>query len=426
MESFPVTRIRIYLNEQDHWHGRPLSLALLDYLRKHDALGATVFRGTAGFGVHLKIHTVSIELLSMNLPLVLEWIDRPERVEHLLPGIRAMVPSGLITQESITGIKAALELQPVSTERTVGQVMTPQPLTVQPQTPLRELVTLLISRGYRALPVVDREGRIVGIVTRGDLIERGGLRLRVELLPVLEPEALEQELHRLEGESPLVAADLMTGEVVTVRPETNLAAAAHLMAQQRLNPLPVVDAAGHVVGIISRADLLRTVIEPAYRPRPGLEPSPAVAGARTVGEVMSRQVPAVDAEAGLGTVLEAMVAIRLNRVVVVDGNRRPIGVITDAELLRRVELTERPSLVQVLMRKLPFGHLGMGQSKLGELRAVDLLLPRGETVREETGIGEAIRLMLEREYKILPVVEGTGRLVGLVDRADLLRAIVAE
>jgi PII-like signaling protein len=81
METSQVRRVRIYLNEQDHWHGRPLSLAILDTLRKHDASGATVLRGIAGFGVHHKIRTVSIELLSTNLPLVVEWIDRPELVE---------------------------------------------------------------------------------------------------------------------------------------------------------------------------------------------------------------------------------------------------------------------------------------------------------------------------------------------------------
>ncbi len=422
METPQVRRVRIYLNEQDHWHGRPLSQAILDELRKHEALGATIFRGIAGFGVHHTIHTVSIELLSTNLPLVIEWIDRPERVEQLLPTIRTMVPEGLITVEPVGLVKASVPIPHcVSEKRSVGQVMTPAPLTIQPETSLRELTTLLITRGYRALPVVNREGRLVGLVTRGDLIERGGLRLRVELLPALDGAAVERELRRLELESPMTAADLMTRDVVTVRPETSLAAAGRLMAEQRLNPLPVVDAGGRVVGIISRVDVLRTVTEPGLGI--GLvEPvGPVETGAGTVGAVMSRQVPAVGADAGLGDVLAALASSRQNRVVVVDGERRPIGVITDAELLRRVEPAAQPGLAQVLMRKL--GHREVVPNGA---RAVDLMLPRGETVRAETPVGEAIRLMLERAYKILPVVDAEGRLVGLVDRADLLRAIVGE
>jgi CBS domain-containing protein len=422
METSQVRRVRIYLNEQDHWHGRPLSLAILDTLRKHDASGATVFRGIAGFGVHHKIRTVSIELLSTNLPLVVEWIDRPELVEQLLPTIRAMVPEGLITVESIDLAKAAAPVpHRVSEEQTVGQVMTPDPVTVQPESPLRELVELLIVRGYRALPVVNRDGQLVGLVTRGDLIERGGLRLGVELLPALSADAVEQELRRLEAESRMTAADLMTRNVVTVRPKTNLAAAGRLMEEQHLNPLPVLDAGGRVVGIISRVDVLRTVAAPDLAAIAMAAEVPVQTGAGTVGAVMSRQVPAVGAEAGLGEVLAAMVSSRLNRVVVVDGERRPIGVITDTELLRRVEPEAQPGLVQVLMRKL--GHREVTPDGA---RAVDLMLPRGEWVRAETPIGDAIRLMLERQYKILPVVDQDGKLVGLVDRADLLRAIVAE
>ncbi len=425
METPQVRRVRIYLNEQDHWHGRSLSLAILDELRKHDAAGATVFRGIAGFGAHHKIRTISIEALSTNLPLVIECIDRPERVAQLLPLIRTMVPEGLITDEAIGLAKApALAPHRVSEEQTVGQVMTPNPVTVQPETPLRELVELLITRDYRALPVVNREGRLVGLVTRGDLIERGGLRLGVELLPALDGAAVERELRHLEMESPLTAADLMTRDVVTVRPETNLAAAGRLMESQRLNPLPVVDAGGRVVGIISRVDVLRTVAAPGLSTERLESTEPVATGAEqagTVGAVMSRQVPAVGPVAGLGEILAAMVSGRLNRVVVVDGERRPIGVITDTELLRRVEPEAHPGLVQVLMRKL--GHREVPPDGA---RAVDLMLPRGETVRAETPVGEAIRLMLEREYKLLPVVDDAGKLVGLVDRAALLRAIVAE
>lgn len=335
-----------------------------------------------------------------------------------------MVPEGLITVELIGLVKASAPApRRVSEEQTVGQAMTPDPLTVQPETSLRELTALLVTRGYRALPVVTREGRLAGLVTRGDLIERGRLRLRVELLPALDGVALEQDFRRLEEESQMTAADLMTRDVVTVRPETNLAAAARLMAEERLNPLPVVAADGRMVGIISRVDVLWTVAEPGLGGMVA-EPGRSVeTGTGTVGAVMSQQVPAVGVDTGLGEVLAAMVSSRRNRVVVVDGGRRPIGVITDTELLRRVEPVAQPGLAQVLMRKLPFGHREVAPDGA---RSVDLMLPRGEAVRAETPVGDAIRLMLEREYEILPMVDAEGRLAGLVDRADLLRAIVVE
>ena len=90
-------RVRFYLSETDRWHGQPLYLAILDRLRADGCAGATVFRGIAGFGVHARIHTISIEVLSADLPLVLEWIDSAEQVERVLPAITSMVGQGMIT-----------------------------------------------------------------------------------------------------------------------------------------------------------------------------------------------------------------------------------------------------------------------------------------------------------------------------------------
>src|SRR5205823_1416390 len=79
-------RVRIYFDEDDTWRGQPLGAALLDRLRRAGCSGATIFRGVAGFGAHEEeVHSVSIEVLSAELPLVLEWVDHPQRVEHLLP-----------------------------------------------------------------------------------------------------------------------------------------------------------------------------------------------------------------------------------------------------------------------------------------------------------------------------------------------------
>ncbi|MSQ15807.1 MAG: DUF190 domain-containing protein, partial [Dehalococcoidia bacterium] len=83
----PGTRVRVYFGERDHYQGKPLWSALLEYLRKEGAAGATVMRGVAGFGAHSRIHTASLVELSADLPLILEWVDSSERVESLLPGL---------------------------------------------------------------------------------------------------------------------------------------------------------------------------------------------------------------------------------------------------------------------------------------------------------------------------------------------------
>src|SRR5919198_1969609 len=78
-------RVRIYTGEASQWRGKPLFLAVLEFLRAEGAVGATVTRGVAGFGANSRIHTATILRLSEDLPIVIDWIDTPERVERLLP-----------------------------------------------------------------------------------------------------------------------------------------------------------------------------------------------------------------------------------------------------------------------------------------------------------------------------------------------------
>ncbi|HEU0165546.1 MAG TPA: DUF190 domain-containing protein [Thermomicrobiales bacterium] len=100
-----AVRIRIYFGERDHQGMRSLWSAMLEFLRKEGAPGATVIRGIAGFGAHSKVHTASIVDLSDDLPLVLEWIDTEEQVQRLLPHIEAMLDGGLITSDPVTIIR---------------------------------------------------------------------------------------------------------------------------------------------------------------------------------------------------------------------------------------------------------------------------------------------------------------------------------
>ena len=99
--SGSAIRIRIYIGEDHRHHGRALYLALLEHLRGHGAMGATVTRGIAGFGAHSRIHTASVLSLSVDLPLVVEWVDTPEQVARLLPELQSMIGGGMITSEEV-------------------------------------------------------------------------------------------------------------------------------------------------------------------------------------------------------------------------------------------------------------------------------------------------------------------------------------
>ena len=99
--------VRIFLGEDDRWHGQLLHVALLERFRKEGLAGATVFRGIAGFGAHSIVHSTHILRLSEDLPIVVELVDTPEHIERMLPLVDEMVKEGLVTVEKVRVIKYA-------------------------------------------------------------------------------------------------------------------------------------------------------------------------------------------------------------------------------------------------------------------------------------------------------------------------------
>lgn len=93
--------VRIYIGEQDQWHGRPLYQAIVEFLREKRIAGATVLRGIEGFGAHAHLHTTRLLRLSEDLPILIEIVDREDRLRAILPELDAMVGGGLVTLERV-------------------------------------------------------------------------------------------------------------------------------------------------------------------------------------------------------------------------------------------------------------------------------------------------------------------------------------
>jgi PII-like signaling protein len=93
--------LRIFIGESDKHQGRPLYEVIVEEARRRGLAGATVLRGTLGFGAHSRIHTAKILRLSEDLPMVIEIVDKPERIAELLPDLDNMISEGLITLEKV-------------------------------------------------------------------------------------------------------------------------------------------------------------------------------------------------------------------------------------------------------------------------------------------------------------------------------------
>jgi PII-like signaling protein len=93
------TLMRIHLGERDQFEGKPLYKAIVELLRARHYAGATVLRAIMGYGASSKLHTDRVELLSLDLPIVIECVDTEERIEAILPELDRMIGGGLITLE---------------------------------------------------------------------------------------------------------------------------------------------------------------------------------------------------------------------------------------------------------------------------------------------------------------------------------------
>ena len=91
--------LRIFIGESDHYAGRLLYEVIVQEARKRGMAGATVLRGMMGFGAHSRMHTAKILRLSEDLPIIVEIVDKPERIAEFLPELDKMIDEGLITLE---------------------------------------------------------------------------------------------------------------------------------------------------------------------------------------------------------------------------------------------------------------------------------------------------------------------------------------
>ena len=205
-----------------------------------------------------------------------------------------------------------------------GDVMTKGVVTVTPETPITDIVTLLLARGVSGVPVVAPGGDVVGVVTEGDLLRRAELGTQKHhgawRTFFMGSAVLAKEYVRSHG---LTARDVMTATVISVTPDAPLSAVADLMEERRIKRVPVLES-GRLAGVVSRANLLRALVST-------LQETPAAPGGdaairNTLQKELSQQPWSRRAD---------------NSVVVSDGVVHLWGLVGTADELRALELAAR-------------------------------------------------------------------------------------
>jgi len=141
-------------------------------------------------------------------------------------------------------------------------IMTTEVLTVSPETSIADLSKTLENRRIGGVPVVDKDGRLVGVITQSDLVERAR---DLELPPAINIldfhfyfESPSHLLARVEKMLGTMVGDCMTPNPITVAPDTPVAQIAALMAKQKVHTIPVLKG-GKIVGVIGKLDLVRAM-----------------------------------------------------------------------------------------------------------------------------------------------------------------------
>jgi len=140
----------------------------------------------------------------------------------------------------------------------VRDVMTAEPVTVTPATPLKDLAGILVREKTSAVPVLSRQGKVVGVATESDLLKKEELQR--------DPDGhhwahLSYRTRRAIATAD-TAGDLMSTHPATVGPEATVAEAARLMDRHQVTCLPVVDEHGKLLGVVGLRDLLRVFLRP--------------------------------------------------------------------------------------------------------------------------------------------------------------------
>lgn len=104
--------LTVYVGENDKWRGGLLFPAIVERLKETGVAGVTVLRGMEGYGANGVLHTARFEALFAGMPIVIEAVDAPERIEAALQLLDEMIDEGLATVHDVTAVRFSKEAYP--------------------------------------------------------------------------------------------------------------------------------------------------------------------------------------------------------------------------------------------------------------------------------------------------------------------------
>lgn len=416
-----IQRVRIYISESDVWDQQPLYIAIMDRLQREGATGATAIQGIAGFGPSHHNRAMGMGNMTASTPIVIEWVDRVERVTQILTLFDDMLPEALITVEQIGVHRAILRSQgPFGAEQNVGTIMKSSPQTVTESANLGRVVTLMLAANQSIVPVLNDKRHIIGVVTEVDIERRAGLRVPLRLIPLLTKEEGGELITPLAGRP---VPDIMNREWRSIHDNAFIPQALVLMIEWGYDQIPVIDRKDELVGLVSWTDVLTAVLEQSKREaeaegrvRDADQPTP-------VSLVMQHTVRQVHITNRLGPTLQQLLETPDRYLVVVDDANHVRGYINDVGVFQRLSPAERAPLLAAIQK----GTTIQGASFPNPNRGLDAVMEQNTpTLSPKDTIIDATRRLMEMNAERAAVVDDDEKLVGMIARGSLMRALIQE
>lgn len=415
--------IEIFTSEEARWQGSPLADAVVRYIHDLKAgMRCLVTRGVQGCYENGEIATDRLVILSYNMPVRITIVAPAVEVERVLPEIEKMVTDGIVAMQDLAVVAHKTRSSIFPRHIRVRDIMTVSPNKVTIDTPLNDVVRLLLSSVFTGVPVVDGKSRPVGVITQSDLIYKAGMPMRLGLLAVSRADTLAAVLAALADKK---AAAAMSQPALCMREDRLAIEAVERMLEKQLKRLPVVDADGRLVGMLSRIDIFRTIMKEAPDWKSFRAQHIEVDNLRLVSDVMRRDTQTARPDTSLEEVIRMIDANDIQRVAVVDGDGRFLGLIFDRDLLVAFSSAHYEGIWNYFVSKIPFTERGRKCREFRELlragTAAEVMQTNIVTIGENAVLDEAVRLMTDKGFKRLPVLDAQGRFRGMISRDSLLR-----
>jgi len=275
----------------------------------------------------------------------------------------------------------------------IGDIMTKSVITCKPTDTLQKVQKLMVKHRISRVVVTDVEKKPLGITTQKDIVNF--------LLADTSKRGIEE----------IPTKEAMSKNLITIKPTTPIPDAAKTMIKKKISSLVVVDEDGKLKGIVTKADI-------------GMYLASKGAGICTVHDFMTSNPVTVKPSQPIFLAVSLMSEHNISRIAVIDKENKPIGIITLADVTMISRLLKPAKLIRgkkpIFARGILFPPKGIRL-----LTARDFMTADPISVNKDADLTDAARLMTKNAISGLPVIDNAGKLVGIITKSDLTRAVAS-